>query len=77
MNDDPDAREPEQPVRELVDLERETAPDFLSRVRNKITRRTAASQFASYSWHIPKMVLVEMASMLSHVLTEFSGRKRS
>ena len=51
-------REQEEPIRELRDQERETKPDFLARVRNRIHRRAATAQIASYSWHAPKLVLI-------------------
>jgi hypothetical protein len=65
------------PIESLKKQERDTAPDFVSRVRNKIHRRTTVSQFASYSWHLPKVVLVEMASVLGHLFTAVSGKKES
>jgi hypothetical protein len=61
----------------LTEQEADTAPDFIARVRNKIHRRTAASQIVSYSWHLPRVVVLEMISVLSHVFTVFSGKKRS
>jgi hypothetical protein len=73
----PNGEPADEPVAELVNQEKETAPDFLSRVRNKIRRRSAASQLAAYSWHVPKLVLLEMASILSYVFAEFGGRKDS
>ena len=72
-NGEPD----DEPLAELREHENETAADFVSRVRNRIRRRSAASQLVAYSWHMPKMVLLEMASMLSHVLGEMGGRKDS
>jgi hypothetical protein len=69
--------DPDLPIDSLREQERETAPDFLSKVRNKIHRRTAASQVASYSWHLPKVVLIEMASVLGYIFTAISGNKDS
>jgi hypothetical protein len=66
-----------EPVRVLRDQERDTAPDFLARVRNRIHRRSATAQLATYSWQVPKIVLIEMASMLSHVFTSFGRNRRS
>jgi hypothetical protein len=72
----PNDREPDEPVRVLRDLERETKPDFLARVRNTIHRRHATAQIASWSWHTPKLVLVEMASMLDYIVRMVGGGKR-
>jgi hypothetical protein len=77
----PSSGDPEQPadlpIGALREQERETGPDFLAKVRNKIHRRTAASQLVSYSWHLPKVVLIEMASMLSHIFSAVGGKKES
>jgi hypothetical protein len=72
-----DEQDPDLPIASLKDQEREAAPDFVSRVRNKIQRRTAASQFATYSWNLPKLVLIEMVSLLSHIFTAVGGKKES
>lgn len=69
----------DDPIRILKDQEQDTSPDFLTRVRNRIYRRSATAQLVSYSWHVPKIVLIEMASMLNHILTAIGGtgdRKR-
>jgi hypothetical protein len=65
----------DEPIRELLDLERETSPGFLSRVRRKIYRRTAVSHVANFSWHMPKVILLEMVGMLGHILNAFGARK--
>jgi hypothetical protein len=72
----PNDREHEEPIRVLRDQERETKPDFLTRVRNKIHRRTATAQIATYSWNAPKLVLLEMASMLNYIFRMFGGDRR-
>jgi hypothetical protein len=72
-----DTDEPDEPIRELRDLERDTTPGFLSRVRRKIYRRTAVSHVATFSWQIPKVILLEMVGMLGHILNAFSARKGS
>ena len=72
----PHDRESEEPIRVLRDQERETKPDFLARVRNRIHRRSATAQLASYSWHAPKLVLVEMASMLNYIFRIVGGSRR-
>jgi hypothetical protein len=70
-------QDPDLPIGSLKEQEQETAPDFMSRVRNKIQRRTTANQFASYSWHLPKLVLIEMVSVLTHIFTAINGKKES
>ena len=72
----PNDREQEERIRELQEHERETKPDFLARVRNRIHRRTATAQIASYSWHAPKLVLIEMASMLNYIVRVVGGTRR-
>ena len=77
----PHSGDPEQdadfPIEALREQEQDIAPDFITRVRNKIHRRTTASQFASYSWHLPKVVLIEMSSVLSYIFTAIAGKKES
>lgn len=65
-----------EPLGVLREQDRETSADFLARVRNRIHRRSATAQIASYSWHAPKMVLIEMASMLNHIFTMLGGNRR-
>ena len=79
-NQDPAVTQPgdeenDEPIAELRDLEHETSPGFLSRVRKRIYRRTAVSQVATFSWHLPKVILVEMAGMLVHILSALGSRK--
>lgn len=64
-----------QRIPALMEQEHETSPDFVDRVRRKIYRRTATSQFASYSWHLPKMILIELASLLNHLFRAFGTKK--
>jgi len=68
---------PDEPIRELMNLERDTSPGFLSRVRRKIYRRSAVSQVATFSWHLPTVILVEMVGILGHILNVLSTRKGS
>jgi hypothetical protein len=65
------------PIRALTEQEMETGPDFVAKVRNKIYRRTATSQVASFSWHLPKMILLEAAGMLEHFCKSFGMGKGS
>jgi hypothetical protein len=53
----------------------EPSSDFVERVRRRIYRRTTASQFVSYSWHLPRVILTEMAGVLSHILKAFGTGK--
>ena len=64
-----------EPIEALRDLEQDTSPSFLSSVRRKIYRRTTASQFASFSWHLPKMILVEFWNMLVQILNPDAAQK--
>lgn len=66
-----------EPVRVLRDLEQETSAEFVLKVRRKIQRRNAASNVVSLSWHLPKMILAEMAGILHHLFTAMGGRKDS
>jgi hypothetical protein len=72
-----DDQEPGQPIRALADQEQKPSPDFIGKVRRKIYRRTAASQFASYSWHLPKIILMEMARLAGHLIKAFGTNKES
>ena len=64
-----------QPIVALLDLEQATSPDFMTRVRRRIFRRTAVSQVASYSWNLPGVILLEMASVLGHLIKVFGTAK--
>ena len=68
-------REMGQRIPALLEQEHETSPDFVDRVRRKIYRRTATSQLASYSWHLPKTILIELASLLNHLFRTFGTKK--
>jgi hypothetical protein len=69
--------EPDEPVRELMHLERDTSPGFLARVRRRIYRRSAVSHVATFSWHLPRVILIELVSMLGHILNAIGTRKGS
>ncbi len=70
--DDPDLG---RPIDSLKEQELEPSSDFVGQVRRSIHRRTAASQLASYSWNLPKIALLEMARLLSHLLESFGTNK--
>lgn len=71
------ADEAEQPIHVLMEQELETSPDFMARIRGKIYRRTATSQLATFSWHLPKLILVELATLLSHLFRAFGTKRDS
>ena len=71
----PDPEEMGQPIEILIEQERAASPDFVAKVRRTIYRRTVASQAASFSWYLPKVVLQEMAGILRHLLESVGGRK--
>ncbi len=64
-----------EPLTQLRDLEQETSGDFVGRVQRSIQRRTAASQFATFSWSLPPMLLREMAEILRSVCSSPESRK--
>jgi hypothetical protein len=67
----------EQPIRLLMEQEWETSPDFIKRIRANIHRRAAASQLASFSWNLPKTILMELAGVLGHLFKTVNGKKES
>jgi len=69
--------ESDKPIEVLKEQESPTSPQFMNRVRGKIYRRTATSQLASYSWHLPKVVLVEMVGVLGHLFSALTSKKES
>jgi hypothetical protein len=76
-NPAPNGDEPEPPIRALIDQEIETSPEFMTRVRRKIDRRTTISHLTSYSYDVPKIVLPEMLRVTWHLFLAFGGRKES
>lgn len=54
------------PLLLLRDLEEEPPARFVGFVRRRIHRRTAATQVANFSWHLPSSALLELARLLSH-----------
>jgi hypothetical protein len=69
MNHDDDASGESQPIDLLVNLEQEVSPQFLAGVRKKIYRRMAANQMIGFSWNLPKVVLMEMMSLIAHLFS--------
>jgi hypothetical protein len=60
--------DPGRPVRGLGELEIEPSAGFLHRLRNKIERRSATSQFLSVTWYLPKLVLLEFVTIVFYFL---------
>ena len=75
MNPNPADEELGTRIQVLADAEVPVSDEFIGRVRRTIQRRTTVSQFASYSWHIPKVILMEMASMFGHILKASANSK--
>ena len=73
----PHAAEPDPgtPIAILKELDHETSARFVARVRGRIHRRAATTQFAAFSWHLPKSTLLEMARLLTHILQSFGAPK--
>jgi hypothetical protein len=67
--------DPGEPVRLLADLEQEPSAAFLNVVRRKIHRRSAASQFVSFSWNVPKVILLEFWNILVEILSPRGTQK--
>ena len=59
----------------LANLERDVSPAFMDLLRKKIHRRTAANQFANFSWTLPGAIFLEVISILAHLLAVADGRK--
>jgi hypothetical protein len=66
-----------EPIEILKELELDTSAQFVGRVRGKIHRRTATSQVVTYSWSLPKLSLIELARLLTHLLQTFGANKES
>lgn len=60
--------DPGAPIAALSGFEYPASSGFLSLLRRKIHRRTTTAQVASFSWHIPGMVLLELCRILIQLL---------
>ena len=69
MNQDNESIDAGEPIAPLAELEQEVSPKFLGGIRKKIQRRTAANQMVAFSWNLPKIILMEMIMLISHLLT--------
>lgn len=65
-----------EPIADLSLLEQNTSPGFFGNVRKKILGRMAASQMASFSWQLPRIIAIELITMLVHILSGFAGPKK-
>ncbi len=72
-----DDQDPGQPIAILKEAAIAPSTDFIGRVRRKIHRRTTASQLATYSWHMPKVVLLEMVGVFGHIVKMSATKKES
>jgi len=73
MNQNNDDPMEDRPIASLAELEQEVSPHFLGAIRKKIYRRTATNQMLSFSWNLPKVILMEMIMLIGHLLS--SSRK--
>jgi hypothetical protein len=66
----------DQPIERLAELDQDVSPDFLRAVRKKIYRRTATGQVVGFSWNLPRVILLEMISLIGGLLTGGGGRAK-
>ena len=64
---DPEDIDTGEPIRALAELGQPTTPGFLERVRLKIERRSLGNQFVDFSWHVPKILLLELLDLVFHL----------
>lgn len=72
-NDDLETR----PIDVLKNQELEPTRDLVGRVRRQIERRTAASQAATFSWQLPKLVLLEFVKAVGDFSFSLKEKKGS
>jgi hypothetical protein len=65
-----------EPITALSQLEQNTSPGFFGIVRKKILGRMAASQVASFSWQLPRIIAIELITMLVDILSGFAGPRK-
>ena len=61
--------DPGLPVVTLAGFEQPTSATFLTRVRQKIQRRTTTAQVVAFSWKVPSVVFLELWG----IVVEFSN----
>lgn len=64
------------PISVLRELQHDTSPFFWRRIRHRIHRRKTTSEFLSASWEFPRIVFIELASILIDIFSATSARKR-
>jgi len=69
------ASEPDEPIRLLAQQEEQAAPDFIPKLRRRIHRRAASSQFVAFCWELPQIVLFEMVHLAVEVAAAVGGKK--
>lgn len=63
------------PIHILTEQELDPSHDFLGKVRRKIERRSATAQVATFSWRLPRIVLIEFLHVLGDIPIQFSKKK--
>lgn len=53
-----------EPIAVLADFDEPVSTGFLTRLRRKIDRRVLTSQFATATWEMPKIILIEFLGMI-------------
>ena len=53
-----------EPVSILEELDQETSPRFLERVRHRIDRRVLSSHVMSLTWQVPMVVVLELLKFI-------------
>ena len=75
MNDENGSEEEVgRPIAEIAELQQEVQPGFLVRLRRRIERRSLTSQFLGFSWHFPKLILIELLEIVFSLFTPRNDR---
>jgi hypothetical protein len=64
-----------EPVAALALIDEEASGRFWTRLRNKIDRRVATAQVVSFSWNLPKLVLLEFLEIAFNIFSPAKDRK--
>lgn len=72
---DPEPDDDGERLAELSQLDLEASKGFWTRVRKKIDRRVAAGHVASFTWNLPKLVLIEFLEIAFNIFSPAKGRK--
>ena len=68
--------DPGEPVKELAGFEYQASDRFLALVHTKIERRSTVSQFASFGWNVPKVILAEFWHALIQIVGSQGEKKK-